>query len=66
MAAQDNLEAQWNQLIIKFNEDQESFQWAMWPKIVQVNKFHVYIIGGNNTTPKTQDSTFQRTRNLTY
>ncbi len=31
----------------------------MWPKIVQVNKQDVYIISGNNTTPKTQNSRMQ-------
>jgi hypothetical protein len=29
-------------------------QWPMWPKVIQVNKTDVYIIGGNNTTPTTQ------------
>lgn len=34
-------------------------RWPMWPKIVQVNKQDVYIISGNNTTPKTQNSSMQ-------
>ena len=37
----------------------------MWPKIVQVNGSDVYIIGGNDTTPKTQDAVFQKTRTTT-
>lgn len=31
----------------------------MWPKIVQVNKNEVYIIGGNNTKPKFQNNPAQ-------
>ena len=27
----------------------------MWPKIIQVNKEDVFVIGGNNTSPATQD-----------
>jgi hypothetical protein len=28
-------------------------RWPMWPKIVQVNGSDIYIVAGNNSTPKT-------------
>ena len=42
-----------------FNKVTSSFtknhiHWAMWPKIIQVNNQDVYIIGGNDTTVKTE------------
>lgn len=38
----------------------------MWPKIVQVNKSDIYIISGNDTTPKTQNSRLQKSRTSVY
>jgi hypothetical protein len=32
----------------------DQLQWPMWPKIVQVNKTDIYLLGGNNTTIATQ------------
>lgn len=29
-------------------------KWPMWPKIVQINKTDVYVLGGNDTTIETQ------------
>jgi len=37
----------------------------MWPKIVQVNKTDVFIIGGNNTTVTTQFDQDQKTLPVT-
>ena len=61
---------QWNELNMKkaqmecANDGIE--RWPMWPKIVQVNGSDIYIVAGNNTTPKTQNSQYQKSKSKTY
>ena len=31
-------------------------RWPMWPKLIQVNKTDVFILGGNNSAPETDRS----------
>ena len=31
------------------------FYWPMWPKVIQVNKTDVYVVGGNDTKPTYQN-----------
>lgn len=35
-------------------------RWPMWPKIIQVNESDVYIISGNDSVPKNQNSRFMK------
>jgi len=38
----------------------------MWPKMIQVNKTDVYILGGNNTSPELQNNPNQKTRRKVF
>ncbi len=42
------------------------FSWPMWPKIIQVNKRDVYIVGGSTTTPDHQSDSSSLTVDTTY
>lgn len=42
----------------QFKQDANS-RWPMWPKVIQTNGTDVYIIGGNDSTPNTDNLPFQ-------
>ena len=42
----------------------KGIRWAMWPKIIQINEFDVFIIGGNDTNQQNERNIYHQYRNF--